>query len=120
MKRVDYDAVSSEYGRRYDRHRYAGVERAVLDFATSAPTAAVLEVGCGTGHWLALLQPHVATAGVDLSRGMLEHARQAVPGARLVQARAEHLPWRAGSFDRVLCVNALHHFDDPRAFLADA
>ena len=101
-KPVDYDAVAGEYGRRYERHSYAGVERTVLKFATAAPAAALLEVGCGTGHWLALLQRWLATAGTDRSWGMLERARQAAPDARLVQARAERLPWRAASFDRVV------------------
>ena len=42
------------------------------------------------------------------------------PAAWLVRARAETLPWRDGTFDRVVCVNALHHFADRACFFAEA
>jgi SAM-dependent methyltransferase len=51
---------------------------------------------------------------------MLDRARVAAPSARLVRARAEDLPWRDATFDRVFCVNALHHFADRSRFLAEA
>ena len=51
---------------------------------------------------------------------MLERARIAVPSARLVRARAEDLPWRDATFDRIFCVNALHHFADRHRFFAEA
>jgi ubiquinone/menaquinone biosynthesis C-methylase UbiE len=37
-----------------------------------------------------------------------------------VRARAEALPWRDATFDRVFCVNALHHFADRVRFFAEA
>ncbi|MGH3431839.1 MAG: class I SAM-dependent methyltransferase [Thermocrispum sp.] len=64
----------------------------------------VLEVGCGSAmcaRWLAATGTRAV--GVDLSAGMLRHAREA--GGRtglsphLVQADAGRLPFRAGSFD---------------------
>lgn len=124
---VNYDAVAPSYDRRYAIHEYGGVAEAVLRFA--APRVGdpegwlpdVLEVGCGTGHWLAALAPHARTvAGLDPSAGMLARARAAAPGASLVRGRAEALPWRAATFDRVLAVNALHHFAAPHAFVAEA
>jgi SAM-dependent methyltransferase len=33
--------------------------------------------------------------------------------------RAEQLPYQGQNFDLVFCVNALHHFDDPRGFIAE-
>ena len=51
---------------------------------------------------------------------MLARARVAAPGARLVRARAEDLPWRDATFDRIFCVNALHHFSDRDRFFAEA
>jgi ubiquinone/menaquinone biosynthesis C-methylase UbiE len=121
VKRVDYDAVASRYDARYEQQDFTGVQRAVVAFA-AAPSAAVLEVGCGTGHWLAtLLGFQVATVvGVDSSFRMLERACATAPRALLARASAEALPWRDASFDRVLCVNALHHFPDPQGFLAEA
>jgi SAM-dependent methyltransferase len=51
---------------------------------------------------------------------MLARALEKSPSPRLVQARAESLPWRDASFDRLYCVNALHHFTDRQAFFAEA
>lgn len=120
-RRVDYDSVAGTYERRYDQHDYAGVQHTVLAFAAGEATAAVLEVGCGTGHWLATLGDRAAViAGVDPSWGMLQRARLAAPGALLARGRAEALPWRAASFDRVVCINALHHFADPVAFFGES
>jgi ubiquinone/menaquinone biosynthesis C-methylase UbiE len=118
---VDYDDLADRYDQRYARFEYGGVERCLLRFAHGA--AEVLEVGCGTGHWLELLAREAAAkglAGTDPSIEMLEQARARVPSARIVQGRAEALPFTDASFDRVLCVNAFHHFSDKTAFIAEA
>jgi ubiquinone/menaquinone biosynthesis C-methylase UbiE len=132
--RVDYDAIATTFDERYRRQRsYAEVERAVLAFAAAPGVDGVLEVGCGTGHWLAALagtteetdtaatavRPETV-AGIDPSWGMLERARVTAPAALIARACAEMLPWREASFDRVLCVNVVHHMADPVAFLAEA
>jgi ubiquinone/menaquinone biosynthesis C-methylase UbiE len=125
--RVEYDALAAGYDRRYAVHEYGGVEKVLAQFVAARPAAgpgdrvAALEVGCGTGHWLAVLgAAGCRCAGVDPSRGMLTHARTAAPAASLVQARAESLPWRPASFDRVIVVKALHHFTALDAFIAEA
>jgi ubiquinone/menaquinone biosynthesis C-methylase UbiE len=118
---MDYDDLADRYDQRYARYEYGGVEGCVLRFAHGAKD--VLEVGCGTGHWLELLTRAAGMknlAGVEPSSEMLERARGAAPHARLVQARAEALPFADASFDRVLCVNAFHHFTDKPAFIAEA
>src|SRR6185436_15957866 len=51
---------------------------------------------------------------------MLVRAKAAAPQARLVRARAEDLPWRTATFDRVFCINALHHFADRARFFTEA
>jgi ubiquinone/menaquinone biosynthesis C-methylase UbiE len=123
---ADYDSIASRYDRRYDLHTYAGVREALLSFVGSESVSAVLEVGCGTGHWLAEMRgatpstERLFLAGVEPAAAMLARAREAAPAARLVRARAEMLPWREGAFDRVVCVNALHHFADRACFFAEA
>ncbi|CAN5901224.1 hypothetical protein BH23ACT10_BH23ACT10_29910 [soil metagenome] len=47
-------------------------------------------------------------------------ARSKNPSTDLRDGDASTLPWAAGSFDRVLCVNALHHFSDKVAFVGEA
>lgn len=120
-KPVDYDAVAGEYDRRYDRNDYEGVRQALLAFAGAAGEQTVLEVGCGTGHWLHVLRAAgVCVIGLDRAWNMLQRALSSVSDAPLAQGRAETLPFAARSFDRVFCINAFHHFSDARAFLAEA
>lgn len=81
----------------------------------------VLEVGCGTGHWLEFLQAlGIHLTGLDFSAGMLAQAQMRLLGIPLVQGRAERLPFQAESFDRVFCINAIHHFAGKPSFLAEA
>ena len=126
---TDYDAIADRYDTRYRVYPYDGVREALRNFIGPQPSA-VLEVGCGTGHWLSRLRSPDAPAsdgeagsilvGVDPSAPMLARAREAAPGALLARARAEDLPFADASFDRVCCVNALHHFTDRARFFAEA
>ena len=118
--RVDYDELADTFDRRYERHDYSGVAQALMAF-TGPPAPRVLEVGCGTGHWLAVLTERgVAAAGIDVSAAMLRRARTRLPAAPLAQATAERLPCVPASFDRIFCLNAVHHFPDPRGFIHEA
>jgi ubiquinone/menaquinone biosynthesis C-methylase UbiE len=123
---TDYDSIADRFDVRYDRYGYDGVRETLLNFLGDTPVDA-LDVGCGTGHWLATpvggakaSAERRVVAGIDPSAPMLARARSAAPGARLVRARAEDLPWRDEAFDRVFCVNALHHFTDRNRFFAEA
>ena len=118
---VDYDLVAPAYDKRYERNRYDGVLAVFRRFVGESARVDAAEVGCGTGHWLAELHGSVRTAaGLDRSAEMLQRARTAAPYAHIVRGRAEQLPWAEGRFDRLFCINALHHFDDPDAFMREA
>jgi len=117
---ADYDQIAQTYDRRYERNQYAGVEKALRQFVGDRSGLRVLEVGCGTGHWLRVLQGlENYISGLDFSAQMLARAHKSAPGIDLNRGRAERLPWAAGSFDRVFCINAIHHFRDKPAFLAE-
>lgn len=82
------------------------------------PGATVLDVGAGTGRSIKLLlqesRPGLVI-GIDLSRGMLEKARERVgdPRVRLVQADAKRLPFSDDLFDAVTSVWMLETLFDP-------
>lgn len=117
---IDYDGVADRYGRRYELYGYAGVRDAVLKFVGGGRPA-VAEIGCGSGHWLETLSGRVGRlAGVDPSVRMLAHARAAAPAALIVRGRGTALPFRDAVFDRIVCVNALHHFGDRLQFFGEA
>jgi ubiquinone/menaquinone biosynthesis C-methylase UbiE len=121
MQPVNYDIIAPAFDRRYERNAYDGVRAVLHRFSGALPDAVVLEVGCGSGHWLADLSSHGVRRllGVDRSARMLELAKVAAPNACLVRAEATSLPWSNRSVDRVFCVNALHHFPEQQPFLAE-
>jgi ubiquinone/menaquinone biosynthesis C-methylase UbiE len=117
---VDYDKIAGLYDLRYQRFKFEGVERALDEFIPNQPHTKVLEVGCGTGYWLGLLSKRgLSVAGLDASQNMLERASARVPGADLRLGTAEDLPWSDATFDRVVCINALHHFPDKLGFIRE-
>ena len=78
----------------------------------------VLDLGCGTGFFLADLERrHPGAVGLDISFEMLKVSEQYVPGARLIVADAQRLPFRERIFDAVFCKGSLHHTRDHVGFL---
>jgi ubiquinone/menaquinone biosynthesis C-methylase UbiE len=120
MKRVDYDDVAPSFDRRYESNRYDGTRASLFRFLDTGTWTAVAEVGCGTGHWLAeiSLRSPGDVFGLDLSARMLDQARIAAPAAHLARGTADRLPLANASVDRIFCINALHHFSDQPAFIA--
>ncbi|MEM6672152.1 MAG: class I SAM-dependent methyltransferase [Planctomycetota bacterium] len=85
-----------------------------------APESArrLLDIGCGTGFFLAELEAQRPGAvGLDISHDMLRVSEQYVPDARVVTADAEHMPFREAAFDVVFCKGSLHHMRDHVGFL---
>lgn len=105
-----YDTIGQGYARQ--RRPDPRIARRLHD--ALGPAASVLNVGAGTGSY----EPaDRAAAAVEPSRVMLEQRpRGAAPA---VQARAEALPFAAGSFDAVMAVLTLHHWADAVGGLAE-
>jgi demethylmenaquinone methyltransferase / 2-methoxy-6-polyprenyl-1,4-benzoquinol methylase len=82
--------------------------RAAVNALGLRPGSLVLDLGCGTGDLcLDLTAAHFEAVGMDVSRGMLTHARTAVP---LVQADAFLLPLAGGSLDGTVSGFTLRNF----------
>lgn len=86
----------------------------------------VLELAVGTGLNLAFYRPDQVSSfrGVDLSREMLQQARQRdafrILNATLEVADATTLPFSDGTFDTVVDTYSLCTFDDPVTALKEA
>lgn len=123
---IDYDRIAPSYNQRFVDGGMRGTAAALRTLADKTGAERILEVGCGTGHWLATLRPVSGQLyGLDLSTGMLEQAGLQQAGSQqaplaLVCGRASQLPFPAACFDLVYCVNAIHHFQQQRAFVSEA
>lgn len=88
--------------------------------ARRQPSRPVLDLGCGAGHDLAVLEDrNVACVGVDPSSVMVAAAgsRAASP---LVQAAGEGLPFADGVFAGCWIERVLMHVNDPGVVLSEA
>ncbi|MCI0551191.1 MAG: class I SAM-dependent methyltransferase [Anaerolineae bacterium] len=118
---VNYDVIAPKYDARYAQNPLAGVSRELRELVTKSQARDVLEVGCGTGHWVIELHPLVRRiVGLDFSFGMLEQARAQNDTLLLTNGDANHLPFPSARFDLVLSINALQHYTDQRAFITEA
>jgi ubiquinone/menaquinone biosynthesis C-methylase UbiE len=126
-----YRNLASEY----DSVRFVGPvndlkesfrRRAILGLLPDKRSYA-LDVACGTGRGLLLLNKRAAkTFGVDGTREMLREAAQRLEeqgeSPSVCQGNAAELPFANSTFDLVTCLNFLHLFDDAsdkRAFIAE-
>jgi SAM-dependent methyltransferase len=100
----------------------------VLDAARIASGHDVIEVGCGFGGNLAVLDERVeggSLVGVDIGQPQIALARERVRGRgenRLtwIEADAASLPVPDAAFDRLLAIECAFHFASRRAFLHEA
>jgi ubiquinone/menaquinone biosynthesis C-methylase UbiE len=76
----------------------------------------VLDIGCGTGRFLAQLMEIAKAWGVDRSPEMLKVARSRVQAAGLKLGAAEELPFKDDWFERATMWLVAHLLDRPRAF----
>jgi len=115
---IDYDHIVQAYA----RHR--GIHPQVLAAlcAAATPSSRVLEVGCGTGNYIAALQAEVSCPcwGVDPSAEMLAQAQTRGTAVCFAQGRGEQLDFAPTSFDLLFSVDVIHHVSDHAAYYREA
>ena len=107
---VSFDRVA----RIYDATRWSAVPPEILKKLlramneTLAGCKTIIDVGIGTGRFAEYLNDSgFNVVGIDVSLGMMAKARE--KGLRnLVQADAQHLPFRDGIFDGAIMIHVLH------------
>jgi demethylmenaquinone methyltransferase/2-methoxy-6-polyprenyl-1,4-benzoquinol methylase len=109
-----YELVNTVMTFGLDRHW----RRRALELLALAPSTAVLDLACGTGDFVRLLERSGYRAvGVDLSAGMLGAAHDL--GSPLLLADGARLPLATGALDGCVSGFALRNFVDLPAVLAE-
>ena len=105
----------------YEEHMLQNIEGAgefypfTARHLPTAPGAAILDLGCGTGlelNWYFRLNPTARVTGIDLSARMLDQLGQKFPGKglELIQGSYFDVPLGENRFDGAVSVESLHHF----------
>jgi len=119
---IHYNQTAASYDTLYAKEQSAKIEAALGTVALKR-NSLMLDMGCGTG----LLFPHIADKsrlliGVDLSNRLLKQAqRRAKQHANitLVQADADHTPFKSRSFRNVFAITLLQNTPNPTATLRE-
>ena len=77
---------------------------------SNKPTA--LDIGIGGGRYtMYLVNNGIDTTGIDTGIHPLKYASEQVD-AKFIRASVTDLPFKKASFDLVVCIELLHHFED--------
>jgi SAM-dependent methyltransferase len=76
----------------------------------------LLELGCGLGHLLSLLQDDFQAVGIDLIDYSVEQSRLNAPEAEVFQMDvADIVRFESGAFSAVVALHLVEHLPDPEA-----
>jgi ubiquinone/menaquinone biosynthesis C-methylase UbiE len=95
----------------------------IIEWLDPGPGQRILDIGCGDGfHDRHIASRGAKVVGIDISTRRLATARQRnqVAGAQFVEMNAEKLDFPDASFDKVLSLCVIEHFDNDEKVLAEA
>jgi len=119
---LHYDQTAGGYDAQYAEEQNAKMEATVSNIVLKKNNI-VLDVGCGTG----LLFPYIADKtqfliAIDISRKLLKQAKKRAkqhPNIALIQADADHTPFKNQTFHTVFAVTLLQNMPNPPATLRE-
>lgn len=121
-----FDSFAASFEAKLERlsYRAPALVGAALDRAGLTPSKDldVLDAGCGTGLCAPFVAPRARTlTGVDLSDGMLAHAREKHLYTQLVRSElTTYLQGTTAAFDVIVSADTLVYFGDLRELVAAA
>jgi ubiquinone/menaquinone biosynthesis C-methylase UbiE len=116
-----YDASSETYEGLYGEEQQRKYNKALEK--VDVTNMILLDVGCGSGLLFSQVSfQTLMIVGVDLSRNLLLKAKEQardLGDVFVVQADADHLPFKRGFFDGVFAFTMLQNMPDPTETLAE-
>lgn len=114
-----YDETNTAYYSKYPKISCKDVAERLknTEFQT------MLDVGCGTGYLIDILQKQRAADyhGLDLSPEMLKVAKSKLSDSVvLTEGYSDKLPYQDNTFDVVTCIQSFHHYPKPEKAMTEA
>ena len=110
-----YDLTAEMYDERYAKEQRGKYKKALENVNVAGN--AVLDVGCGSGLFFGQVESQAnLVVGVDVSHKLLLKAREKAGGFRnvcVLQADADHLPFKDGFFGCVFAFTVLQNMPEP-------
>lgn len=121
MNRSEYETMYRVEDTHWWYRSLRALIRSALDDHAFADAGRLLDIGCGTGGNLAMLDRDVEAAGIDCSRDALSYC-SGRGLTRVAQADAHALPFPSCSFHGALMMDLLYHrgVPDKLAALAES
>lgn len=117
-----YDKIAHNYEDTFDGKFTRSFKEELLARVALKPMYKVLDVACGTGELLAMLNQKcsIQGAGIDISDEMIKVAKARYGAFDFRISGCAPLPFEDGSFDVITVSAAFHHFPKPNWFAAEA
>jgi ubiquinone/menaquinone biosynthesis C-methylase UbiE len=116
-----YDVTAEMYDERYADEQKGKYSKALEN--VNVDGAVVLDVGCGSGLFFSQVESKAnMVVGVDVSRKLLLKAKEQTKNlgnVSVLQADADHLPFRDGFFDAVFAFTVLQNMPKPPVTLRE-
>ncbi|MCL4429245.1 MAG: methyltransferase domain-containing protein [Chloroflexi bacterium] len=116
-----YNVTAEMYDERYSEEQRRKYKKALENVEVACK--AVLDVGCGSGLFFQEIAAEAAmVVGVDVSHNLLLKAKKHagnLPNVFVLQADADHLPFRDRAFDDVFSFTVLQNMPKPSATLCE-
>lgn len=111
-----YDAIYSDKGIAQRDSFYLWL----LELVAARPGQSLLDVSCGQGTLVDFAaRAGLRASGLDFSMAALERAQRRAPANGFFAADAEQLPLPSATFDRIMNIGSLEHYQHPEAGLRE-
>lgn len=118
-----YDTTCDSYDEQYAEEQNGKYKAAQKALNNPPSCGVVLDVGCGSGLFFPETAGKAQTlVGVDVSCSLLCKAKVQAKkylNVHVVQADADHLPFKTQSFDQVFCFTVLQNMPQPKETLIE-
>lgn len=120
--RAAYNAKADDYENSREGRFTREFQRLLVDNVVFQSNQSVLDVACGTGSLLVLLNKKtpIMGYGIDIADQMVKNAAANNPNMVFKVAGCESIPFPDASMDVITVCAAFHHFPDLVAFAREA